>query len=185
MSPAVKKPGRPSRSVRDAHRAWLELVDTEGPFIALPVLTEAFPTGIPQLDPARRLALTAAKPAFERARDTYDEALDREAALPTYRAARDAWVETVLRDVLAWGTFWTPGDAVSATTVWSPDRSVEVRATGALRRKDDVGALVWIVDPVTGLREADTDGWSDNTIDRMDLLLRETGLPIGVVTDGR
>jgi len=163
----------------------LELVDTEGPFIALPVLTKAFPTGIPQLDPARRLALTAAKPAFERARDTYDEALDREAALPTYRAARDAWVETVLRDVLAWGTFWTPGDAVSATTVWSPDRSVEVRATGALRRKDDVGALVWIVDPVTGLREADTDGWSDNTIDRMDLLLRETGLPIGVVTDGR
>lgn len=185
MSPAAKKPGRPSRSVRDAHRAWLELVETEGPFIALPVLTKAFPTAIPQLDPARRLALTAAKPAFERARDTYDEAPDREAALPTYRAARDAWVETVLRDVLGWGKFWTPGDAVTATTVWSPDRSVEVRATGALRRKDDVGALVWIIDPVSGLREADTDGWSDNPIDRMELLLREAGLPIGVVTDGR
>lgn len=185
MSPAGKKPGRPSQSVRDAHRAWLELVDTEGPFIALPVLTKTFPTGIPQLDPARRLALTTAKPAFERARDTFEEAPDSEAALPAYRAARDTWVETVLRDVLGWGKLWAPGDAVTSTTVWSPDRSVEVRATGALRRKDDVGALVWVIDPVAGLREAGTDGWSENPIDRMELLLREAELPIGVVTDGR
>lgn len=185
MSPAAKNPGRPSQSVRDAHRAWLELVDTDGPFIALPVLTKAFSAGIPRLDPARRLALSAAKPSFERARDTYEEATDREAALPAYRAARDAWVGTVLRDVLGWGTFWAPRDAVTATGVWSPDRSVEVHATGALRRKDDVGALVWIIDPVASLREASADGWSDTPIDRMELLLREAALPIGVVTDGR
>mgnify|MGYP000571907645 CR=1 FL=1 len=42
MSRGTKTLRRPTRSVREAHRAWLELVDTEGPFIALPVLTKAF-----------------------------------------------------------------------------------------------------------------------------------------------
>ncbi|WP_245873425.1 Eco57I restriction-modification methylase domain-containing protein [Brevibacterium ihuae] len=163
----------------------MELVDTEGPFIALPVLTKAFGSGIPQLEAGKKLALTAAKPVFDRARDAFDEAKDKDSALPVYRSARDAWVETVLRDVLGWGKFWQPGDAACATTVRSPDHSVEVKATGALRRKDDVGALVWVIDPVEGLREAGTDGWSDSPIDRMELLLREADLPVGIVTDGR
>ena len=185
MSAAANNRGRPSQSVRDAHRSWLELVDTEGPFIALPVLTKAFSAGMPPLDAARRLTLKGAKRPFDHAQDAYQEASDSQAALPAYRVARDAWVETVLRDVLGWGTFWTPSDVVAAPSVWSPDRSVEVRATGVLRRKDEVGALVWVIDPVTGLREAGIDGWSDTPIDRMELLLREAKLPIGVVTDGR
>lgn len=185
MSRGTKTLRRSTRSVREAHRAWLELVDTEGPFIALPVLTKAFGSGIPHLEAGKKLALTAAKPVFDRARDAFDEAKDKDSALPAYRSARDVWVETVLRDVLGWGKFWQPGDAACATTVWSPEHAVEVKATGALRRKDDVGALVWVIDPVEGLREAGTDGWSDSPIDRIELLLREADLPVGIVTDGR
>lgn len=185
MTPVTKKLGRTSGSVRDAHRAWLELVDTEGPFIALPVLAKAFPQGIPQVDPTRRQVLGTEKQQFERARDAYEEAFDRQVALPSYRVARDTWVESVLRDLFQWGDHWNPNDPIARTMVSSPDWAVQMHATGALRRHDDVGALVWVIDPVTGLREACEDGWSDSPIDRMELLLRKAGLPIGIVTDGR
>lgn len=59
-------------SVRDRHREWLELVDAEGPFLALPVITRVWPQGMPQLDDRAKSALVAAKPIFERAWDVMD-----------------------------------------------------------------------------------------------------------------
>ena len=38
---------RPAKSAADLHRAWLELVDTEGPFLAIPPLKRVWPNGIP------------------------------------------------------------------------------------------------------------------------------------------
>ena len=35
------------RSPAQQHRAWLGLVDTEGPFLSVPVLTGLYPQGIP------------------------------------------------------------------------------------------------------------------------------------------
>lgn len=175
----------PTRSVRDRHRAWLELVDTEGPFLALPVITTALPQGVPPMEQDARLAMTAAKPAFDRAWDAWDSAADKDAALPAYRAARDTWVDTVLRDVVGWGARWMPGDPAAAVTASSPDHSVTVTATGALRHKETIGALVWVIDPVSSLRDADDDGWSDTPIDRMEQMLRTAAVPIGLVTDGR
>ena len=40
---------RPAKSAADLHRAWLELVDTEGPFLAIPPLKRVWPEGMPQL----------------------------------------------------------------------------------------------------------------------------------------
>lgn len=175
----------PTRSVRDRHRAWLELVDTEGPFLALPVITRTLPQGVPPMEQDARLAMTAANPAFDRAWDAWDSAADKDAALPAYRTARDTWIDTVLHDVVGWGTRWVPGDPAAAVAASSPDHSVTVTATGVLRHKDTIGALVWVIDPVSSLRDADDDGWSDTPIDRMEQMLRTAAVPIGLVTDGR
>ncbi|WP_226347286.1 Eco57I restriction-modification methylase domain-containing protein [Agilicoccus flavus] len=175
----------PTRSVRDRHRAWLELVDTEGPFLALPVITRTLPQGVPPMEQDARLAMTAANPAFDRAWDAWDSAADKDAALPAYRTARDTWIDTVLHDVVGWGTRWVPGDPAAAVAASSPDHSVTVTATGVLRHKDTIGALVWVIDPVASLRDADDDGWSDTPIDRMEQMLRTAAVPIGLVTDGR
>ena len=80
------------RGAAQQHRQWLELVDTEGPFLSVPVITELHPQGVPELSRERREALRAAKPAFDRAWDAWDVDRESAAALVSYRRARDAWV---------------------------------------------------------------------------------------------
>jgi len=40
-------------SVAETHRRWLELVDTDGPFLAVPPLKEVWPQGVPPPVPGR------------------------------------------------------------------------------------------------------------------------------------
>ncbi|MFD5972835.1 Eco57I restriction-modification methylase domain-containing protein [Streptomyces bacillaris] len=171
-------------TIADLHRAWLALVDTDGPFLAVPALERAWPQGIPQPD-ARALAfIKDAKPAFEKAWEHWDTHPEDDAALDLYREARDTWVDGVLRQGLRWGTAYTV-PAPTTAEVRSPDHAVTVRANGALLHGENIGALVLLTDPVDSLRDPLTDGWSASPIDRMEELLRTSGATIGVVTDGR
>jgi hypothetical protein len=106
------------------------------------------------------------------------------AALAEYRGARDAWVDVVLRMVLGWKNFYlTPASA--DVKVHAPDYSVTISPTGALTRGDITGALVLVTDPVESLRTPLDDGWAASPVDRMEELLRASGVRVGVVTDGR
>ena len=177
------------RSDSDLHRDWLGLLDTDGPFLSVPALKKAWPTGMPVPDRAALDALRDAKPAFEKAWDVWDMAekatADQAAtALAEYQQARDAWVDVVLRTVLGWKSFYlTPASA--DVKVHAPDYSVTVSPTGALSRGDMTGALVLITDPVESLRVPLDDGWAASPIDRMEELLRASGVRVGLVTDGR
>ncbi|GHH95383.1 Eco57I restriction-modification methylase domain-containing protein [Streptomyces capillispiralis] len=166
------------------HRAWLELVDADGPFLAVPALERVYPQGIPQPHSRALDAIKDAKPAFEKAWENWDEHRGDEAALDLYREARDTWVDLVLRQGLRWGASYTV-PAPAAAEVRSPDYTVTVRADGALVHGDTTGALVLVTDPTDSLRDPLTDGWSASPIDRMEELLRASDVPIGVVTDGR
>ncbi|MEU6458848.1 DNA methyltransferase [Streptomyces sp. NPDC047065] len=171
-------------TIADLHRAWLALVDTDGPFLAVPALERAWPQGIPQPD-ARALAfIKDAKPAFEKAWEHWDTHPEDDAALDLYREARDTWVDGVLCQGLRWGTAYTV-PAPTTAEVRSPDHAVTVRANGALLHGENIGALVLLTDPVDSLRDPLTDGWSASPIDRMEELLRTSGATVGVVTDGR
>ncbi len=58
--------GRPTPpNAADLHRAWLELVDTEGPFLAIPPLKRVWPQGMPGLTDERKTALVDARKDFE------------------------------------------------------------------------------------------------------------------------
>jgi methylase of polypeptide subunit release factors len=174
--------GRPP-SAGDLHRAWLELVDTDGPFLAVPALARVYGQGIPQPDADAVAALKEAKPRFEKAWEAWDRRRDDAAALDRYRAARDTWVDVVLRDVLGWGDLYSA--AASGAAVRSPDHAVTVAVTGTLAHGGSVGAVVLVVDPVDSLRDPLADGWATSPIDRMEELLRIGRVPVGVVTDGR
>ena len=124
-------PRSTAKSGRDQHRAWLELVDTDGPFLAVPPLVRVWGQGMPPLDDAAKAAMTDAKPEFDRAWDQWDRHRGDPGAVDLYRKVRDAWVEVVLRDVLRWGELWSPDDPVVASAaVASPDRAVTVEPTG-------------------------------------------------------
>ncbi|PZU34377.1 MAG: SAM-dependent methyltransferase, partial [Actinomyces sp.] len=189
-----------------SHREWLTLVDREGPFLAVPPLARLYSTGIPAIPPGAKEALQDAKPAFERAWDAWraaenegaarSEHLDRSDGRPltAYREARDAWVGTVLRDVLGWGAYWqpSPDPVLKSCAAAGPDEAVRVEPDGALITEGRVGALVSVVDPVDSLRDPLTDGWSASPVDRMEEMLRagqssgaQGACSIGVVTDGR
>ena len=180
------------RSPAQQHRAWLGLVDTEGPFLSVPVLTGLYPQGIPGMSRERREVLRAAKPTLDRAWDAWDADRDSETALASYRRARDAWVGTVLTEVLGWGDFWVTAQhrpALAETYRAASDgiQAVTVTPTGALLRGEEVGALVLVTGPADSLREVGQDGWATSPIDRMAAMLRAPGstCSIGVVTDGR
>ncbi len=180
------------RSAAERHREWLGLVDTEGPFLSVPVLTGLYPQGMPGLSREHREVLRAAKPAFDRAWDAWDADRDSAAALASYRRARDAWVGTVLTEVLDWSGSWTTAQdrpALAETYRAASDGypPVTVTPTGALVRGEQVGALVLVTDPVDSLRDLANDGWATSPIDRMAAMLRAPGsdCSIGVVTDGR
>jgi hypothetical protein len=177
------------RSDSDLHRDWLGLLDTDGPFLSVPALKKGWPTGMPVPDRAALDALRDAKPAFEKAWDLWDMAEkatadQAAAALAKYQQARDVWVDTLLRTVLGWKNFYLTPPSIDVK-VYAPDYSVAISPTGALTRGDVTGALVLVTDPVESLRAPLDDGWAASPIDRMEELLRASGIRVGVVTDGR
>ena len=177
---------RSTPNASELHRAWLDLVDTDGPFLAIAPLKRVWPQGMPALDNTRKEALLYARKDFEVAWETADRAIgDAGTTDDEYRIARDKWVETVLRDVVGWADSlsWGP---VASVTAQSPNRAVTVGAEAALLDPDGaIGALVSVIDPVDSLRQVPSDLWAATPIDRMEALLRNNDIPIGIVTDGR
>lgn len=171
----------------DLHRAWLQLVDTDGPFLAIPPLKKVWPNGIPDFratHPDRFYALVEARKAFESAWEALDRDPDSDIRLGGYRTERDKWIETVLRDVVGWGESLEWG-IVPGAEVQSPNRAVTVTAQGTLLGAEGSGALVLVVDPTDSLRQTPSDLWAATPIDRCEALLRENRVEIGIVTDGR
>ncbi len=168
----------------DQHRAWLELVDTEGPFLAIPPLKRVWPQGMPGLTDERKTALADARKDFENAWESLDRAPDSESAQDSYRVARNKWIETILRDVAGWAESLAWGE-VPGVEAQSPNRAVTIRAQASLNGSDGIGAIVHVIDPVDSLRQTPGDLWAANPIDRVEVMLRENKIPIGIVTDGR
>ncbi|MFD8098597.1 DNA methyltransferase [Nocardia fluminea] len=177
----------PTTNAAELHRGWLELVDSEGPFLAIPPLKRIWPNGIPDFrktHPDRFDVLVDARKDFESAWEALDRNPDGETTLGAYRAARDKWVETVLRDVAGWAESLSWGE-VPGAQAQSPNRIVTVTAQAALHGVYDIGALVHVVDPVDSLRQTPRDLWAATAVDRLEALLRENKVEIGIVTDGR
>lgn len=155
---------------------WMSLIDTEGPFLSRPALKSFYPTGLPS-----NASLDDVNATFVAEFARWSSAWVASPA--AYAAARDRWVEAVLRSQLEWADDLALGPAGIAA--YSPDKSVSVTAWAALNRADGPAALVTVVDRTENLRAVGSDGWSADAIDRMSLLLRESGVTIGIVTDGR
>ena len=176
--------GQPTFNVSEMHRQWLELVDSDGPFLAIPPLKRVWPQGMPALADERKQTLNDARKDFESAWENFYRGSRNDGALDAYRVARNKWVETVLRDVAGWSESLSWGQ-VPGVQAQSPNHLVTVTADAALMGADGIGALVYLVDPVDSLRETPNDLWAATPIDRMEALLRDNSVEIGIVTDGR
>ncbi|MDR2380307.1 MAG: hypothetical protein LBE08_03880, partial [Bifidobacteriaceae bacterium] len=180
-----------ARTAAEMHREWLTLVNTDGPFLAVPPLKRVYPQGIPALGGAAKGALRDAKLEFDRAWDAWRQRREQPGSVDGYRQARDAWIGVILRQVLGWADYFkTAADMPSLASVHkasSANGFVTVAPTGALTHQNLIGALLLVVDPVESLGDLLEDGWAASPIDRMEAMLRAdaSACSIGLVTDGR
>ena len=139
---------------------------------------------MPSLSDERKAALVDAHKDFETSWERLDRNPGSESVQESYRVARDEWIETVLRNVAGWAESLSWGE-IPDVEAQSPNRAVTIRAQGSLIGTDGTGAIVHVIDAVDSLRQTPGDLWAANPIDRVEVMLRENRLPIGIVTDGR
>src|SRR5258707_3109010 len=160
------------------HNEWLSLVPNSGPFLSLPVLAQAFPQGLDAHDPdhARRLRMAFA--------EWDDNQLGRRPDPAIHRA----WIKLVLGETLGYDELLAEGQAIPQTL------KSEVAEYGETLRPD------WIVnDPATKkarllvqvyprsqslTKPVALSRWKTSPDTRMMQLLHDTGIRLGIVTNG-
>lgn len=169
----------------DNHHDWLSLIEVSGPFLAVPVLKEAFPQGLEELDASKRKRL-------RQAYDEWREALELEDV--QFFELHEAWIDEVLSrglefdedgkgDVLkraAWCADNLQASLPEHGVTLSPDFSVvdEQRTNKPLLL---IQSYAQDVDLDTTLKQ---DGWAATPADRMVQLCRLLGCRLGLVTNG-
>lgn len=164
---------------------WLSLIEISGPFLAVPVLKEAFPQGLEELDGIKRKRL---RQAYEEWR----EALELEDS--QFAELHAAWIDEVLSrgleldedgkgDVLKradWCAANLKASLPEHGVALSPDLAVinEQRANKPLLL---IQIYAQDVDLDATLKR---DGWAATPADRMVQMCRALGCRLGLVTNG-
>jgi hypothetical protein len=203
-----RRPGGVSEEIRRRH-AWLELLQTSGPFLTLPVVHRAFPDGLAPVPQDRRACVRA----------MVAEMLDGGGA------TRHAVIEGMLRGVLDWqqhlridtdlpdslaevvaehgivvrpdfGFYAETGDGEDDDSGDAAEEEGDEDADAEASGEDEAGVpaagrgpwrllgcyLPWGSHP---LARTTTGGWTASGVERLAVLLRARDVPVGVVTDGR
>jgi hypothetical protein len=165
------------------HSEWLSLIEVSGPFLAEPVLKDAFPQGLEGLDGAKKKLV---RQAYDEWREAID--LDDPDALKIHKA----WIELVLRQGLeldedGYGDVLKRGSDLADIKCERPEHGVTLTPDFAV--VDGQGGpplmLVTVYEPQVVLSEALKQGtWSASPGERMVELCRTTGVRLGLVTNG-
>ncbi|MFE9084626.1 Eco57I restriction-modification methylase domain-containing protein [Brevundimonas sp. NPDC003935] len=160
---------------------WLNLIEVSGPFLAAPVLRDVFPQGLEALPSGRA-------PRLRRTYEEWRDAVDMDdLELPALHAA---WIDDVLVTALEMDeTVLRSGATLpEQLTVSMPEHRVTVAPDMAIvnpTNADEPLLLIHVYEPDTDLEATRRfDGLAITPADRMVALLRATGCPIGVVTNG-
>jgi hypothetical protein len=176
MSPrGRRRPGPPPTNAAAAHTDWLTLTTPTLPFLSVPVLSAAFPSGPDRLSPGLRA---------ETLNQWDGNEFEAGAAQSTDRTE---WVRWILRELLDHGGRVVPGDRFIAS---GPEASTSITATFAVLDDPDspdtspARLLVLVLPAGTSPDGRAGDTWSATWTQRMALLCRTNGCRIGLVTDG-
>jgi hypothetical protein len=171
-------------SIARHHNEWLSLIEISGPFLSLPVLMRVFrvfPQGLNALD----------RDGLAELRIVYEEWLDDQNGLRPSSAIHTAWVKYVLEHVLKFEKdHLFEGQAIPATLktfiaeqgeTLSPDLVLSSSTSSSSKPL----MLIQIHPIGQGLEKSTHDRhWKASPAMRMLELLRATGVPLGLVTNG-
>lgn len=166
-------------SMASIHDDWLSLIDISGPFLAVPVLKDAFPQGLEELDAAKRKRL-------RQAYDEWREALEQED--PQFNKLHFAWIEEVLSrglefdedgkgDVLK-GTDWCAANLKT----FLPDHGVSLSPTLAIVDEQCANKPLMLIHTYAQDIDLDAtlkiDGWATTPTERMVQLCRSRSVAL-------
>ena len=167
------------------HAEWLSLIDVSGPFLAEPVLKEAFPQGLEGLDSAKK---TMVRQAY----DEWREALDFDD--PDLPRIHRAWIDLILKQILELdengdAEILKPTAQLPETLRCElPEHGITLRPDYALMNGQADSRpliLIAIYGPEVSLTESlKGDGWAASPAERMVELCRATDVRLGLVTNG-
>lgn len=160
---------------------WLNLVEVSGPFLAVPVLKDVFPQGLE--------ALSSGHP--QRLRRTYEEWREAvEVQDVDLTELHAAWVKEVLSTALEIDDAVLRSDDTlpASLTMMMPEHGTTITPDLAVvnpTNADEPLLLIHVYAPDTNLEATHRfGGLAITPADRMVSLLRATGCPIGLVTNG-
>ena len=172
-------------SNHDLHHDWLALIEISGPFLAVPVLKEAFPQGLEELDGIKRKRLRQAYEEWREALETDD---------PQFAELHAAWVNEVLSrglelDEDARGDVLRRADWCSGIlSVSLPEHGVKLSPDMAVIDEQRANKPLMLIHTYGQDVDLDAtlkrDGWAATPADRMVQLCRATGCRLGLVTNG-
>jgi hypothetical protein len=167
----------------NTHHDWLSLIEISGPFLAVPVLKDAFPQGLEELDAVKRKRLRQAYDEWHEAQETDD---------PRFADLHTAWIDEVLSrgleldedgrgDVLK-GKDW----CATHSNVSLPEHGVSLSPDFSVVGNDDKPLmLIHAYGPDVDLDATQKlDGWASTPAERMVTLCRAKGCRLGLVTNG-
>lgn len=167
------------------HDDWLSLIEISGPFLAIPVLKEAFPQGLDELDGLKRKRLRQAYEEWREALDTDDR---------QFAELHLAWIDEVLSRGLELDEDGS-GDALkhsdqlpSSLRVTLPEHGVTITPDFAVVDSSQDNKPLMLIQ--TYAVDVDLDaattqhGWVASPAERMVQLCRMTGCRIGLITNG-
>ena len=172
-------------SNHDLHHDWLALIEISGPFLAVPVLKEAFPQGLEELDGIKRKRLRQAYEEWREALETDD---------PQFDELHAAWIDEVLARGLELDEDGK-ADALKRADWCAANLSAALPEHGVMLAPD-----LAVIDEQRGNKplmlihtysqDVDLDatlkldGWAATPADRMVQLCRATGCRLGLMTNG-
>ena len=168
-------------SIARHHNEWLSLIEISGPFLSLPVLMRTFPQGLDALD----------RDGLAELRLAYEEWLDDQNSLRPSPAIHSVWVRYVLEHVLGFEkSHLLEGPAIPATLqAFVAEQGETLRPDLAIVSNDPSAQkprmLVQVCPITQGLEKSmQNHRWKASPAMRMLELLRATGVPLGLVTNG-
>lgn len=167
------------------HDDWLSLIDISGPFLAVPVLKEAIPQGLEELDGTKRKRLRQAYEEWRDALEQDDPQLDE---------LHSAWIDEVLSrglelDEDGKGDVLKRADwcAINLKAVL-PDHGVALSPDQAVVDEQRANKPMMLIHTYAQDVDLDAtqklDGWAATPADRMVQLCRTLGCRLGLITNG-
>jgi hypothetical protein len=167
-------------SISRFHAEWLSLLDISGPFLSLPVLVRRFPQGLEAHDPDH----------FRLLRQVHDEWYDNQQGLKPDPGIHTQWIKWVLTNTLELDDVLLDGQDVPQTLkaeIEEPQNRETLRPDMVLMDPDGKKARLLIKTyPLRQklTRVVEGKAWKASPDTRMTQLLRDTGVTLGLVTNG-